>query len=199
MIHSNEDADAFSIDADLTSHHIEGIAREGNTPFSCSLISHVEGNLWQGGCRGGINLRGKFKHIVSLYPWECYNPGAELDSFTEVRLYDGPVVPDEAQLFSLALWINVCVTTGPTLVHCQAGLNRSGLLAGLSLVLRGWTAEAAITQLRAQRSPAVLCNKTFEKWLREQELTVAGGSLEKETLVAARKAAIDVAVARQKS
>lgn len=161
--------DYTGLTADFTSQHIEGIAREGHTPFSCPLISNIDGNLWQGGCREGVSLNGHFKHIISLYPWERFNPGCDLDSFTEVRLYDGPSVPNEAQLYSLARWINICKSHGPTLVHCQAGLNRSGLLAGLSLVLDGKRAEDAIALLRLTRSPAVLCNKTFASWLLQQK------------------------------
>ena len=154
--------------ADFRSHHIEGIAREGNMPFECPLITPVLENLWQGGCRDGVSLQGHFKHIISLYPWERYNPDCELDSFTEVRLYDGPTVPNEKQLFSLAQWINICRVHGPTLVHCQAGLNRSGLLTGLALVLSGMEPHEAIAKLRVGRSPAVLCNKQFEDWLLRQ-------------------------------
>lgn len=161
--------DAQRLLTDLETHHIEGIAREGNTPFACPLITPVDDNLWQGGCINGISLQGYFKHIITLYPWERYNPGGPLDSFTEVRLYDGPVVPDTDQLFLLAKWINFCRQHGKTLVHCQAGLNRSGLLAGLALVLSGMPPVDAIAQLRAGRSPAVLCNQNFEQWLLRQE------------------------------
>lgn len=154
--------------ADLESHHIEGIAREGNTRFSCPLITPVDDMLWQGGCRDGVNLQGYFKHIISLYPWESYRPGGELDTDIKMRLYDGPVVPDVAQLVSLAQIVNRCRETGRTLVHCQAGLNRSGLLAGLALVLDGSSPRQAIALLRSSRSPAVLCNKTFEDWLLSQ-------------------------------
>ena len=157
--------DAAQLQADLTSHHIEGIAREGNTPFSCPLISQVEDNLWQGGCTDGVSLQGYFRHIVSLYPWEKYVPGGDLDSLVEVRLYDGPRIPDEGQLYALAEWINVCKAHGRTLVHCQAGLNRSGLLTALSLIVTGIAPVDAIRLLRASRSPAVLCNKRFEEWL----------------------------------
>lgn len=160
--------DAQKLQTDLKTHHIEGIAREGNTPFSCPLITPIEPNFWQGGCLNGVNLQGFFKHIISLYPWEAFAPGCELDSRTEVRLYDGPVVPDEEQLYTLARWINICRRHGRTLVHCQAGLNRSGLLAGLALVLSGETPDAAIAKLRAGRCPAVLCNPKFEAWLRAQ-------------------------------
>lgn len=160
--------DAQTLLTDLKTYHIEGIAREGNTPFSCPLITPVDDMLWQGGCIQGANLRGYFNHIISLYPWERFLAGGNLDSFTEVRLYDGPIVPDEDQLYALARWINLCRAHGRTLVHCQAGLNRSGLLTGLALVLAGESAANAISRLRTQRSPAVLCNPHFATWLSQQ-------------------------------
>jgi hypothetical protein len=161
---------AVELLADLHSYHIEGYAHEDPTRsrFDVPLFSHVTDTLYQGGCIQGANLKGFFKHIISLYPWERYNPGGDLDSFTEVRLYDGPVVPDEDQLYNLARWINQCRKHGNTLVHCQAGLNRSGLLTGLALVLDGMTPEGAIALLRAGRCPQVLCNPRFERWLREE-------------------------------
>lgn len=160
--------DAQKLSADLKTHHIEGIAREGNTEFSCPLITPIDDMLWQGGCVDGVNLQSYFKHIISLYPWEAYNPGEDLDTDIKIRLYDGPVVPDETQLYSLARLINICRVHGRTLVHCQAGLNRSGLLAGLALVLAGSAPENAIATLRSSRSPAVLCNTKFEAWLLAQ-------------------------------
>jgi hypothetical protein len=153
---------------DFTSHHIEGIAREGNTPFNVPLISQVQDNLWQGGCINGVSLGGKFKHVISLYPWERFNHGKQLDSFLEVALYDSGTIPDVAQMTSIANWINICRAHGTTLVHCQAGLNRSGLVTGLALVLSGMQSTDAIALLRKSRHSAVLCNKAFEQWLLKQ-------------------------------
>ena len=156
------------IETDFTTHHIEGIARMGNTPFRVPLITPVDDTLWQGGCRNGVRLNKQFQHIISLYPWERFNPECELDSFLEVKLYDRGEIPDVEQLYTIAQWINICRKNGRTLVHCQAGLNRSGLVTGLALVLGGMTPDDAIAKLRTSRSPAVLCNKTFEDWLRRQ-------------------------------
>jgi len=51
-------------------------------------------------------------------------------------------------------------------VHCQVGLNRSSLVAARALVLSGEADPAgAVALLRARRSPACLCNETFESWL----------------------------------
>jgi hypothetical protein len=62
-------------------------------------------------------------------------------------------------------WVNLCRTTGPVLVHCQAGLNRSSLVAARALMLDGRTAGDAIRTVREKRSPACLCNRAFEDYL----------------------------------
>lgn len=152
---------------DFTSQHIEGIAREGNKQFSVPLVTQVDENLWQGGCKNGVKLPSFFKHVISLYPWERFSIAHPLDSFLEVRLYDSGDMPDIAQLYSVAEWINVCRKHGKTLVHCQAGLNRSGLVTALALFLGGMKPVAAIALLRHSRCPAVLCNPVFKKWLLE--------------------------------
>lgn len=56
-------------------------------------------------------------------------------------------------------------TVNGALVHnCQAGLNRSSLVAARALFLDGFgTGETILTHLREQRSPAVLCNPAFEE------------------------------------
>jgi protein-tyrosine phosphatase len=54
-------------------------------------------------------------------------------------------------------------------VHCQAGLNRSGLIAALVLMDSGaYGADGAIELLRAKRSEAVLCNQKFVEYLLSQ-------------------------------
>ena len=153
-----------NMDTDFTTHRIEGYSKD-YVKISVPLITKFDDTLWQGGCINGVNLMGMFKHVISLYPWERYNPGNELDSFMEVRLYDSAGLPDPDQLNFLADWINKCRKTGTTLVHCQAGLNRSGLLTGLALVKSGMTPAGAINRMRERRCNAVLCNKAFENWL----------------------------------
>jgi protein-tyrosine phosphatase len=151
--------------ADLSTHHIEGIARHGSTPFKVSLFSQIEGNLWMGGCPRGDAPR-HFDYIVCLYPWEHYVVH-EKQVHLQAQLFDSNDVPAKAKLVALAKTVNAFVEAGPTLVHCQAGLNRSGLVTALSLMLRGRTAEQAIALVRAKRCGAVLCNDHFENWLRD--------------------------------
>ena len=51
------------------------------------------------------------------------------------------------------------------LVRCQQGVNRSGLVTALILMLDGHKAQDAIALLRSLRGPAVLNNTSFEQWL----------------------------------
>jgi len=65
------------------------------------------------------------------------------------------------------------------LVRCQQGVNRSGLVTALILMLDGMTATEAIALLRDRRGPAVLNNTTFEQWLLAEAtsyLTIEGDS-----------------------
>lgn len=52
------------------------------------------------------------------------------------------------------------------LIRCQAGVNRSGLVSALILMIDGLSAPDAIALLRNRRSPFVLSNSHFEEWLR---------------------------------
>lgn len=149
--------------ADLTTHHIEGIAREGMTPFAVSLFSQIEGNLWMGGCPVR-EAPAHFRFIFCLYPWQQYVVH-EHQVHTKVQMFDHGEVPPIEQLVALAKMVNAAREAGPTLVHCQAGLNRSGLVTALALVLAGAKPAQAIYTLRAKRCEAVLCNRSFERWL----------------------------------
>lgn len=158
--------------ADWESQHIEGYARaayEAGKPagFSCPLISHIQDNLYVGGCRDGVRLGWDFKHVVSLYKWERYTLGPDTQ-LHEYEMYDSADVPDAAVLESIADDVNRYLAEGKTLVHCQAGLNRSNLITALSLIRAGMQAQGAINLLRAKRSPVVLCNTSFEAWLLQQ-------------------------------
>lgn len=83
--------------------------------------------------------------------------------------YDCDMIPVDfarALLTMLAGSVNLARTVGPTLVHCQAGLNRSGLVTALALILDGMTPGEAIALLREKRCAAVLCNAAFDGFVR---------------------------------
>lgn len=153
--------------ADLESHHIEGIAIHGNTPFSCPLISHVEGNLFMGGCRDGLELPDTFEYVISLYQGERF-VFPDNATVLDIRMNDASEMPSEILLRDLSKIGHAFQLAGKTLIHCQAGLNRSGLVTALVLMRGGKSAEEAIELLRERRSRAVLCNSTFEQYLRSK-------------------------------
>ena len=146
---------------------MQGVAYHGDTPFKCPVISHIEGNLYQGGCMDLLILPDNIVHLVSLYPWERYTIKHEMLSELYVKAYDDDISNVEKKLQPILEWMHQCVLSGPTLVHCQAGLNRSGLLTALYLIrYQHYTPDEAIKKLRSTRSPAVLCNQSFEQYVR---------------------------------
>jgi protein-tyrosine phosphatase len=164
---NDADPTAIDLEVDPREQRIFGVTAHGDIPFDIPVISQIEGNLWTGGCQDGLVLPEFFEHVVSLYPWERYEVRHELTTGRSVRMLDSP---DQAtdEIDELAEWVSACMNDGPTLVHCQAGLNRSSLVAAATLIRRGSTPEDAIALLRERRSPAVLCNEAFERWLLEE-------------------------------
>ena len=158
------DPTRVDVSLDPRTHRFEGVAFHGNTPFSCSLISQITDDLWQGGCVDGLQLPRDVVHLVSLYPWENYRVHPDVRTVLEVTMYDAEDQGFE-QVERIARWVNECRKDGVTLVHCQAGLNRSSLVAARALMLEGMSATDAIALLRKRRSPAVLCNRAFERYL----------------------------------
>jgi protein-tyrosine phosphatase len=142
-----------------------GVTVHGFIPFDVPFASEIADNLWQGGCRNGLILPRFIGHLVSLHPWETYKVKHELDSHLAVRMHDTADQPT-GQVDLLAAWVNSCRESGPVLVHCQAGLNRSALVTARALMLAGATADEAIGLIREKRSAACLCNPAFEAHLR---------------------------------
>lgn len=132
--------------------------------FDVPFVSEVAENLWMGGCTDGLILPDEIRNLVSLYPWERYTVHHELQSVLTVRMYDS-LDQGLAQVDGIARWVNASREQYVTLVHCQAGLNRSGLIVARALILGGMEPPDAIALLRDKRSPAVLCNDAFEEWL----------------------------------
>lgn len=148
--------------ADLNSQPIEGIARYGGH-FSVPLFSQVAENLWMGGCPRDVAPQ--FDTIVDLYCGERYKIRPS-QIHVRCAMLDSPDLPEPALLDAVVEMIGVGVERGPTLVHCQAGLNRSGLLTALSLIkFAGMKPGEAIAHLRESRCSAVLCNQRFEQYV----------------------------------
>lgn len=143
---------------------LHGMTHHGHIRIDVPVITLVEGNLWQGGCENGLILPDDIRYLVSLYKWESY----EYDSLDAdpvvIEAFDS-LDQDPKEFIELARLTKGFADKGPTLVHCQAGLNRSGVVAALVLVMNGYSPEEAIEKLRESRSPAVLCNPSFEEFV----------------------------------
>ena len=160
------DPSRIDIAFDPQRQRMVGVSAHGLLPFDVPFVSEIADNLWLGGCEDGLVLPRFIGHLVSLYPWEQYTVKHELDSRLEIRMYDQT---DQAmdQVDAIAAWVNTCRQTAPTLVHCQAGLNRSSLVIARALILSGMPSAAAIALIREKRSPVCLSNPSFERWLRQ--------------------------------
>lgn len=152
------------LEADLTGHPITGYTHTGEY-ISLPLISHIEDNLYVGGCKNNVDLGDYFTHVFSMYKWEKYRVGTGTRVFT-VEMYDSNDEPDAAQVDEIADRVLQALDAGGNvLVHCQAGINRSNLITVAALMKRGRSAQEAIDLLRERRGQIVLANKTFERHL----------------------------------
>jgi hypothetical protein len=164
-----EDWTAIDIKADPRKEILRGVTMHGGIQFAVPFVSEIKGNLWTGGCADGLVLPPFFQHVVSLYPWESYSIKHHgLKTKLEVYMYDA-IDQDLSTLDSIVAWARHCIADGPTLIHCQAGLNRSALVAGKVLVADGMTGEDAVALIRDKRSPACLCNPAFEAALLDND------------------------------
>lgn len=157
--------DFSKLSADLESQPITGFLPDGRY-INIPLISHVADNLYVGG-HLNVDLGDYFSHIFSLYHWEKYRHGAGTVLVAR-EMYDSRTRPiDVETLESLSDEVVEALDAGGNvLVHCQAGINRSNLVATRVLMKKwGYSAKDAIALLRHKRSPLVLANKTFENYL----------------------------------
>ncbi len=77
-----------------------------------------------------------------------------------------PTADELARVLEAARWAHAHWTADEqVLIRCQAGLNRSGLVTALVLMLEGASASEAIRTIRAARADIALCNNHFVDWL----------------------------------
>lgn len=136
--------------------------------------------LWQGGTDDHDTLghasdepvitREHFDTVVTLHAWS--NP---VDwHVREIRqaFHDGGLEElDVDDLWFLARQVYAEWRLGRrVLVRCLSGLNRSGLVVGMVLLLAGYSNAEAVALMRAKRHEHVLCNPDFEAWLLEADV-----------------------------
>jgi protein-tyrosine phosphatase len=140
------------------------------------LFSMIAPNLFQGGTDdldvihlAKTNNRPRtdlpFDAIVTMYAWarpadwnvQEFRYGVPDASITDIDLQR----LKQAVEFGYDRWKQ----GDRVLIRCQAGLNRSGLVTALTLMISGMSADQAIDTLREKRSSYALCNGEYEHWL----------------------------------
>lgn len=111
----------------------------------------------------------EFDLVISLYTRDGHGPA---DSTLHVfhRLPDGPLKQDAlADVRVLADWATEAVRAGQrVLCRCQAGLNRSSLVAAFTLLRLGHKPDEAIDLIRRRRSPQALFNYHFQQYIADE-------------------------------
>ena len=112
-----------------------------------------------------FNKSGHFDAVATMYAY-AQPCGWNVEEF-RLGIYDHMLDDSNIErVLRLATWAHQRWQSGErVLVRCQAGLNRSGLIMALVLMLEGLSAQEAIETIRAQRSPFALFNKHFVTWL----------------------------------
>jgi hypothetical protein len=110
----------------------------------------------------------KFDCVITMYAWA--NPtdwGVE-----EIRygIPDSDIKDANVQkLLEIAYWgLNRWLSGEKVLIRCQAGLNRSGLITSLILIMDGLFPMSAVNLIREKRTPFALFNQNYVTWLTEQ-------------------------------
>jgi hypothetical protein len=142
------------------------VGRWGQEPMD--LIASLPGDIWQGGSieeeeeyelvRLGISL------VVNLAPDPPLSPGLAIEEI-HYPIDDGPIRHiDMGKMLRIARAVSAHTSQGKhTLIHCQMGWNRSGLMTGLVLRDLGFQGDLA-GFIRSRRADA-LCNVEFAEYL----------------------------------
>lgn len=157
---------------------------EADAPWDLDRLVPVRPGLWQAPAptpgRDGTYLENpgvRYDLIVSLTSWGSDAPHGALRQggrFVWVPMVDGPEVP-ATEIRLLAAEIASALREGAeVLVHCDAGLNRSGVVVGRTLLELGVPVEEAISSIRAARGSSALCNHWFVRWLEAEAEAEAG-------------------------
>lgn len=113
-------------------------------------------------------LRGEYPFDVVVTLYADANPAPWGVEEMRFGFYDSDLSASDAQrVVRVARAAHHRWASGDqVLIRCQAGVNRSGLVTALVLMLAGYSPGDAIALIRRQRSRHVLSNRHFERWLR---------------------------------
>jgi hypothetical protein len=148
--------------------------QDRDVPAPGAPWNEIRPGLWMGGHywtdpAGELHtavVKTEFDLVISLYSRPGHGPAGKV----EHRVAE---MPDAAltafqigQVWQMAIIAATAIRTGrTTLVRCQAGYNRSGLVVAQTLIELGDDARDAIQLIRQRRSPWALHNELFVQYL----------------------------------
>ena len=146
--------------------------------YPTSLYSEIAPNLFMGGTADEDVIHQAapynkartdlpFDAIITMYAWA--NPADWKVQEFRYGIYDSAI--SEIDLDRLKQTVefgyNRWLSGDRLLVRCQAGLNRSGLITTLILMMKELHPTSAINLIRDKRTPFALFNKNYVSWLTE--------------------------------
>lgn len=148
--------------------------------------SQLINGLYQGAAAPiGSEISKKFDALVLMA--KEHQPDSKKFSNVEVLhagINDGVLIPADIQkAYSAAQWVVQRVKSGKNvLVTCMQGLNRSGLVSAMALIMMGYSPSDAINVIRSTRGPEALNNKHFLKILKGMKKVTTSESLIREAI-----------------
>jgi hypothetical protein len=141
------------------------MAERAAIPFTWDQV--IPG-LFQGDFPEGDVDWGLFDDVVSMST-AAPSPQLRPDGlWLHLPIWDGEM-EDPDRVRDAARTVAERVTAGRrVLVHCWAGLNRSGVVTARALMYRGLPVAEAIDRVRAARGEDALFNTHFVAWLHEE-------------------------------
>lgn len=126
-------------------------------------ISHIYENIYMGGCFNGLKLPYHIKHVISLDEYHRYDIDGLNVTYDVFQMLDIDEKPDYHSFMEPAQLAYEYFKTGEdTLIHCQAGVNRSGLVTAATLFKIGFEPQEAIDLIKEKRFDECLSNQSFK-------------------------------------
>lgn len=128
----------------------------------------VAPGLYQGDFPEGKVDWGRFDDVVSMSN-AAPSPRLGPDGlWLHVPIWDGEMEEPDLVRETARTVADRVASGRRVLVHCWAGLNRSGVVAARALMFLGVPVDEAIAAVRAARGPDALFNERFVAWLHEE-------------------------------
>jgi protein-tyrosine phosphatase len=104
--------------------------------------------------------------------WQFLSGSADGIRYMHFPMQDNRLTENEYEAIrSAARMANRGLVSGNVLVHCDFGLNRSGVTVARALMFLGMSADEAIQEVRDARGSWALYNKDFTRWLKTEAVS----------------------------